>query len=244
MTHQPVFDFSTRLSSGQQEQLREYLAGFVTPRRLERLNDRLQFRTRHITVVLENIFQSHNASAVLRSADCFGIQDIYFLEDRNPYQINPDVALGSSKWLTIHRPGASNLQSLGCLEELKRSGYMLIATSPHLRHDTPESLPLDQKIALMFGTELEGLSDPLLEMADGFVRIPMVGFTESLNISVSAAILLYTLSNRLRRSNIPWQLNEEEKLSLFIGWLLQTIPKSNLLLRDYLLKNGIDPLEL
>lgn len=210
-----------------------YLSRFVTEERYQKFRDIIINRTRHITIALEDIFQPHNASAVLRTCDCFGIQDVHIIENRNKYEVNPDVALGSSKWLDIIKYNGSDENTLACLNDLKNQGYRLVATTPHESGFVPETLPLERKIALLFGTELAGLSDVAMDMADDFIRIPMVGFTESLNISVSAAILIQSLTQRLRTSDIPWQLTETEIEHILLNWLRRSINNSEIIIRGF-----------
>jgi tRNA (guanosine-2'-O-)-methyltransferase len=214
--------------------LTEHLSHFVMPQRLKKFNELIVHRTRHITVVLEDIFQPHNASAVLRTCDCFGIQDVHIIENQNKYQVNPDVALGASKWLTLKKYTGETSNTARCLKELKSQGYSIVATTPHQNDYTPETLPLDRKTALVFGTELKGLTSEAIDLADAYVRIPMVGFTESLNISVSAATLLYPLTQRLRSSDIPWQLGEDESAEVLLSWLMQSVKKSDIIVSDFL----------
>jgi tRNA (guanosine-2'-O-)-methyltransferase len=210
-----------------QRQLVSYLSGFMTERRNALFRQIASKRTRYITVVLEDIFQSHNASAVLRSCECFGVQDIHFIENKFQYELNPDIALGSWKWLTLNRYADSEDNTTECLLNLKAQGYRIVATSPHKQDTTPDMLSLDKgKIALIFGTELDGLSEQALALADEFVRIPMVGFTESFNISVSAALCIYQLTDRLRKSTLNWQLDEEETIALLLSWMRNSIKMS------------------
>ena len=211
-----------------------YLGGCITPDRLQKFRQTLELRTRHLTLALEDIYQSHNASAVLRSCECFGIQDVHIIENRNKYEVNPDVALGSSKWLTLIRHNSLEDNTVACLNHLKKLGYRLVATTPHKNDHTPDTLPLDQKTALIFGTELAGLTSVALDMADDFIKIPMAGFTESLNISVSAAIFIQSLTKRLRSSQISWQLTEAEKDTIMLNWLCQSIKKSGIIVKDFL----------
>ncbi|MCX6247997.1 MAG: RNA methyltransferase [Bacteroidetes bacterium] len=224
------------LSNVKKQQLYSFLSGFISENKKNKFEEIILQRTRYITVVLEDIFQPHNASAVLRSCDCFGIQDVHIIENNNKYEINPDVALGSSKWLTLYKYSAAENNTIRCLQELKDSGYRIIATTPHKHDHTPEALPLDQKIALVFGTELEGLTPQAIEMADGFVKIPMYGFTESLNISVSAALLVRSLTGRLRNSGIPWQLSETDSLDIRIAWAKSVVKKADLIEKEFFRK--------
>jgi tRNA (guanosine-2'-O-)-methyltransferase len=171
---------------------------------------------------------------VLRSCDCFGIQDVHIIENDNKYTINPDVALGSYKWLTLHKYNKEQNNTLACIKELKQRGYAIAVTSPHKDSYTIDTLPLQNKVALFFGTEMQGMSTELEKNAELFVKIPMLGFTESFNISVAAALCMHTLSNRLRKENINWQISEEEKLDILIQWYRNTIPKADILERNYM----------
>ena len=217
-----------------------FLRQFITPARYKRFEEVLHNRTRQITVVLEDIYQPHNASAVLRTCDCFGIQDVHIIENRNRYQVNPDVALGSYKWLTLNRYNQAENNTASCLETLKRQGYRLVATTPHRDDHTPETLPLDRPAALIFGTELEGLTPAVLGMADDYLRIPMYGFTESLNISVSAAILLRGLVHRLHQTDAGWRLSEPEKEDILLSWLKASVKESEQLLEKFV-QEGTNP---
>ncbi|MDP4281555.1 MAG: RNA methyltransferase [Bacteroidota bacterium] len=224
------------ITSTENKALLDFFLSFVSERRKKNFEEKIQSRTKHITLVLENIYQPHNASAVLRTCDCFGIQDVHIIENRNRYQVNPDVALGSSKWLTLSKYNSGAGSTKECLMRLKEEGYRLIATTPHQNDYTPDTLPLEEKTALIFGTELSGLTDDALSLSEKYIRIPMVGFTESLNISVSAAILLYRLSSRLRESDIPWQLTGDEKIAVMLDWARNSVKKSDLLEKTFLEK--------
>jgi tRNA (guanosine-2'-O-)-methyltransferase len=222
------------LNPSDKKELLNFLQEFITPNKKEKIDALILHRTRYITIVLEDIYQSHNASAVLRSCDCFGIQDVHIIENRNKYQINPDVALGSSKWLSLLRYREKENNTEYCLGKLKSEGYRIIATTPHENDFTPDDLPLGHKVALVFGTEMDGLSQAAMRQADGFVRIPMYGFTESFNISVSAALLLYALTERMRHSGIQWQLTREEMLDIQLEWTKNAIKQPEMLERLFL----------
>jgi tRNA (guanosine-2'-O-)-methyltransferase len=217
----------------EEKELAEYLSGFVTHARKTKFSTIIAQRTRHITVALEDIYQPHNASAVLRTCDCFGIQDVHIIENKNAYSVNPDVALGSSQWLTMHRYSEKESNTIDCIQSLKKKGYKIIATTPHNNDCNISDLNINDKICLFFGTEKEGISEDTKKHADGFVKIPMHGFTESFNISVSAAICLYELTKRLRTSAINWQLTESEKNELLLSWVRNTIHKVDLIEKDF-----------
>ncbi len=215
-------------------ELLNFLEGFISDNKKELFKKIIEYRTRYISVVLEDIFQPHNASAVLRTCDCFGIQDVHIIENRNLYEVNPDVALGSSKWLTLTKYNEEKNNTENTINKLKSEGYSIIATTPH-KNDTPlDQLDLGKKTALLFGTELNGLSDIAIENADGFVKIPMYGFTESFNISVSAAIILHQLTDKLRESKYNWQLTAEEKLDIRLDWVRNVVKKSDLAEDEFL----------
>ncbi len=211
-----------------------YLKNFVTEKRFKTFNKVLDKRTRYISVVLEDIFQGHNASAVLRSCDCFGIQDIHIIENSNEFNTNPEIALGASQWLTLIKHNQIKDNTLNTIKNLKNNNYRIIATTPHTQDCLVEDLDLHKgKIALFFGSELPGLSDIVMENADEFVKIPMFGFTESFNISVSAALCLYEISLKLRKSEINWQLSQVEKEEILCEWLKVSIKDSKGILERY-----------
>ncbi|MDZ7682082.1 MAG: RNA methyltransferase [Fodinibius sp.] len=217
------------------KELVEYLRDFVTEDRWQRISEVLDQRTRHITVVLEDIYQPHNASAVLRSCDGFGIQDVHIIENKNEFDPNEGVTIGADQWITLHtysEPDINNTEQ--CFQELRNQGYQIIATTPHTNDVTIEEVPIEQKTALVFGAELTGLSDYALEQADGFARIPMQGFSESFNISVGAALCLYEVAGRMRRSELSWRLNANEKLNLQCNWLQQSLRAGKKLTKRFL----------
>lgn len=197
----------------------EYLEGFLTDNRKENFLKVLQERTNHFTVVVEDVFQMHNASAVMRSCEVFGVQNLNVIEQRYGKSIDKEIAMGAQKWVDI-----DSFDSVGnCIDTLKNKGYQIIATTPHTDDCLLDHFDISKPSAFCFGTEKEGLSEEIIQKADGFLKIPMVGFTESLNISVSAAIILQNLTNRLRNSDIPWQLNEAQILEKRLDWARKSI---------------------
>ncbi len=206
------------------QELIKYFKTFVTDNRLEKMKKVLAMRTRYLTVALENIYQPHNASAVLRSCDGFGIQDVHIIENSNVYRENPGVSLGTSQWLTLNKYRNNSKNSLNAINTLKRDGYRIVATTPHHNDKDLEDFDLTEgKIALFFGTEMHGLSNIVLENADEYMKIPMYGFVESFNISVSCALSLHNLSHRLRQSNLKWELTDMEKESVILEWMRNSV---------------------
>lgn len=220
------------------EELTAYLSGFVSARRRRRIEQVLAERTRWIALVLEDIYQPHNASAVLRSCDCFGVQDVHIIENRNEYNPSPQVDMGSSGWLSLTRydEGADNTET--ALASLKERGYQLVATTPHRDDCLLDDLAVDKPLALLFGTEDTGLSEKALAAADSFVRVPMYGFTESLNISVCAALMLRELTRKMRAENAAWPLSDRERAELRLAWYRRSIRAVELIEQRYWSERG------
>lgn len=196
----------------------------ITDNKKQKFDEIVQKRTRHITIALENIFQPHNASAVLRSCDCFGVQDIHIIENYNKYTPNREIDMGSSKWLNTIKYNQKENNTAECINALKAKGYKVIATTPHTNDCLIDDLDVNEPIALLFGTELTGLTDEALEMADGYVRLPMYGFTESYNISVSVALALFNVTERMRKNpDINWQLSQDEMDELKLQWARKVV---------------------
>ena len=199
--------------------LLEHLKGFLTEKRMARFEKILNERTRHFTIVAEDVYQIHNTSAVMRSCDAFGIQDLHLVEERNGKSIDKEIAMGSQKWVTLHRYNSMDT----CMETLRAQGYQIVATSPHAEASELHEFDFTKMSALFFGTEKDGLTEEVLTQADAFIKVPMYGFTESLNISVSAAIIMQHLVTKLKLSDIDWHISEEEKLVLELQWAKNTI---------------------
>ena len=227
-------EFLTNLSQKQKNELLLFLLDFVSEERKAHFDSIIPQRTRHLTVVLEDIYQSQNASAVLRTCESLGVQNIHVIEDKHEYTLNPKVTIGCAKWIHVHKHQKPKATTKSCLTELKNKGYQLVATTPHENDVNITELDVAKPIALMMGTEKHGLTDTALEMADAYLKIPMFGFSESFNISVSAAICIQEIMNKLRNSNIDWQLSLEEQLDLELEWCYNTIKRPDLLVKKFL----------
>lgn len=217
-------------------QVTDYLRQFVTEERQARLTEILENRTRHITVVLEDLFQTQNISAVLRTCDCYGIQDVHVIKNRNEFEVHKDISMGADKWLSIHQYPHSEHNVKDCIDRLHEQGYWVAATLPDEQKLTIFDLPVERKTAFLFGTELTGLSDEAIKYADGNVLIPMYGFTESFNISNSAAIILSHFSERMRHSEANWGLTPDENEELYFEWLQKSVKNPDGLI-EYYMKN-------
>lgn len=217
----------------------QHLENFLTPARQTRIDAVLAQRTRHLTVVAEDFHDAHNASALLRTCEALGIQDISVVQNFNTFKARRGAASGSEKWITLHHydeVDADNTKA--CCDKLRSQGYLIVATSPHLQAPPPEAIPLDQKLAIVFGSERYGVSKHVLETADLHLRIPMVGFIESLNVSVSAALCLYTLTRRLRTTDVAWHLSNREKLALRLAWIRNSVQNVEAIERRFLEQQG------
>lgn len=196
-----------------------YLEGFLTDSRKERFLQVLANRTNHFTIALEDVYQLHNTSAVMRSCEVFGIQELNVVEQKFGKRIDTQIAMGAQKWVDINR--FNTMQN--CMDALREKGYQIIATTPHNDSCMLHEFDITKKSAIFFGTEKEGLSKEIIDQADGYLKIPMVGFTESLNISVSAAIIIQGITTRLRQSEIDWKLTEQEILEKRLAWAKNSI---------------------
>lgn len=212
-----------------------HLSELVLERRLELFKKVLSNRTRYITVVLEDIFQAQNASAVLRTCDCLGIQDVHVIESRYSFNINSEVDMSASKWLNIYRYNAPQYTSEQAILNLKEKGYRIVATTPHDNDKFINDFDINKgKFALVFGTELTGLTKGAMSLADEYVKIPMYGFIESYNISVSAALSLYELVHRLKNSKIDYSIPTEEAEIILLAWLKKTVKNCHLVEKRFL----------
>ena len=216
----------------------EYLEQFVTEKRKELFKKVLSERTKHFTVAIEDIFQPHNASAMVRTCDIFGVQDMHVIESKYKFYASRLVAKGAQKWIDFsmyNKKDANN--TLNCIAALREKGYKIIATTPHNESCLLQDFDVTQKSAFFFGVEKEGLSKDVMDNADGFLKIPMVGFTESLNISVAAAIILQNMNEKLKTSTVDWQLSELEKSEIYQDWLEKTIKSVKKIKEKYYAEN-------
>ncbi len=199
--------------------LLNYLQSFLTDRRKGLFDKVLRERTYHFTVAVEDVYQLHNTSAVIRSCESFGVQQLHVIEEINTKRIDREIAMGAQKWVDVER----HTTAQECIQQLRANGYKIVATSPHKNAYKLEDFDITEKAAIFFGRETQGLSDVVLNEADDFIYIPMAGFTESLNISVSAAITLQHIMSKLKSSDLKWQLTEEAFFYKKLEWTRKMI---------------------
>ncbi len=212
----------------------EFYRNLKLDRRNELMDRVLNDRTRYVTVALENIYQPHNASAVLRSCDCFGVQDVHIIENSYQYEVNPHVSLGAAQWLNLYRHNTLDNNTAGCISDLKNEGYRIVATTPDPKAVSIHDFDVKKgKFALLFGTEKFGLTPEAFAMADEFIRIPMYGFTESFNISVSVSLCLFHFTERIRVGHTDWRLSEEEQTDIYLHWFRNTTTNSEMIERKF-----------
>lgn len=217
-----------------EDEFRELLLAQTTEGRKARFEEVLKYRTRHITVALENLLQPHNASAIIRNCDCFGIQDLHIIENDKTFAPAEEIARGAQKWVTQKRYNQKDNNTLACIKALRADGYRVVAASPSQPSTALKDLDITNPMALFFGSEWPGLSDVVMNEADEYVRIPMYGFTESFNVSVSVAMTLYEVCTRLFTSDIEWHLTEKEKNELRLQWAIKSAASGQDLYRIWL----------
>jgi len=216
------------------KKLLNYLESFISENRKAGFLRVLQNRTNHFTIAVEDVYQLHNTSAVMRSCEVFGIQELHVIEQKYGKKIDSEIAMGAQKWVDIYRYNSAQ----NAITSLKEKGYQIIATTPHNDSCLLQDFDISKPAALFFGTERHGLSEEVMQQADGFLKIPMVGYTESLNISVSAAIIIQDITNRLRQSEVKWQLNETEILEKRLDWTRKSIKDIDFIERTFLEKES------
>jgi tRNA (guanosine-2'-O-)-methyltransferase len=220
----------------QESALLRHLEQFVSEHKKQFIDHVLSHRTRHVTVVLEDIYQSQNASAVVRTCECMGLQDIHIVENTAKYDVNVRVLKGSNKWIDMHRyrnKGENN--TARCMQTLRENGYRILVADPSADCTSVHDLDVNaSKLALVFGNELRGLSTFAWEHADEKIRIPMYGFTESLNISASVAISLSSLVNKMKQTETDFGLSENEKREIRLNWYRKIVRRSETLEREFL----------
>lgn len=213
--------------------LTDFLGQYLTDSRRATIEKVLAQRTRYLTLVLEDIYQSHNASAVVRTCECMGIQDLHIVEAKSKYSVNKKVLMGANKWMDLIRyKDVDKNNTATCYAKLKSEGYRIIATHPSSGISIDE-VPIDSKIAVVMGSEVNGISKYALEHADETVRIPMFGFTESMNISVSAALCIRSLVSRIRSSDLEWKLSDEEIETLRLDWYRKSLRKPAIMEKEF-----------
>ena len=204
------------------------LSGFMLPARYDVLRRTVAMRTRYMTILAENTFHPQNAAALIRHCEAFGLQQMHTAETFCRFNPSAAIVRGTDRWVDIRRHGST----AEALAALRAEGYRIVATTPHREDTTPESFDVGRgRFALVFGTEHAGISEEVLASADEFLRIPMCGMVESLNVSASAAILIYMLSERMRRQVEGWNMTAAEQAATLYGWMCRSVKDSEKILK-------------
>lgn len=231
-----ISHITEKLTPAQRMELLQYMDGFLTDERRERLNAVLDQRTTHFCIAMEDLFYERNSGAIIRTADGYGIQNIHVIEPKDSFKskVTNIISKGAEKWVNKTQHGDMHNGAKDCIAELRKQGYQIVATTPHKDGHTIHNFDISKKSAFFLGTEKTGISPEVMEEADDYIAMPIYGFTESYNVSVANAILLHELTNRLRNSDIDWHLSPEERENLMLDWTLKSIVSSHLLAEKYI----------
>ncbi len=212
----------------------DFLSSFVSERRLAVIEKVIENRTKYVTVLLEDISDAQNANAVLRTCECLGVQNLHIVENLNQYYYSKRVARGAGKWVNQHKYNTFENNSLEAINALKADGYRIVATLPGKNCTQLQDFDVCKgKFAIVLGTEHLGISETVKQNADELITIPMYGFTESYNLSVSNAMILNRLIEKIRLSEVDWRLSPTEKTELMLEWLKLSVKKSELLIKKF-----------
>ena len=212
------------------QEIYDYLQQFLTDERLSKIEHFSKESSDFVLPVMEDVYQFRNAAAIVRSVEACGFHHVVALEEENVFNLNLKVTKGAETWVQVEKM-PNNLDSL---KEIKSRGYRILAVSPEKNATMLPDYEVKEPIALVFGTELEGVSDEILDFADETLAIPMFGFTKSFNVSVAAAICMYELKQKLMKSGIEYQLSDEKLLELKIRWAKNSIKSSEQILERFL----------
>ena len=184
----------------------------ISNRRKERLKNTVSNRLNNLTIVAEGTHLRHNLSAIIRTAESFGVSTVHLISSKD--QSKSGAAKGAERWvdLIIHK----NTEQ--CFDLLKLEGYRIFVADFQSDSYTPDTVPIHDPVAIVMGTELVGVSDKARAMSDGSIVIPMYGLTQSLNVSVASACLLQRISTRIREAGLG-KLSIEDQRGLLNQWI-------------------------
>lgn len=207
----------------------EYLQQFLTEERLEKINHFSVESSDFVLPIIEDVYQFRNAAAIVRSVEACGFHKIVAMESAHEFSPNLRVTKGAETWVEVERL-PHNIDSL---KEIKNRGYKIVAVSPENDATLLSDFEIIEPVALVFGTEKEGVTKEILDFADETVAIPMYGFTKSFNVSVAAAICVYELKQKLLKSNINYKLSEEKLWWMKVRWALNSIKSGEQILERF-----------
>lgn len=205
------------------------LRAHVLPPRWVRLSEAAYRRTRWVTVAFDSLTHAHNVNAVLRTCECLGVQDVHMVTGGSPLAEFVGISRGALDWLCVHEYATLSEE----LSALRAMGYRLVGTTPRQSGGSVAVADFDPSLApfvLFLGQEKHGLAMEVAEAMETGVYVPMVGLTESLNVSVAAGMLLQSLMERMAREHFPYQVPEEEGDAILLTWLRRTVRSADLIL--------------
>ena len=235
-----ISHLTAKLSTDQKAELLAHVDTFLTDDRRIRLNSVLDNRTTHFCIAMEDLFYERNSGAIIRTADGYGIQNINVIEPSGSFKskVTNIISKGAEKWVTQKQFGDLQTGAKDCINQLRKEGYQIVATTPHASGHTIHDFDITKKSAFFLGAEKTGISEVVMEEADDYIAMPIFGFTESFNVSVANGILLHELINRLRKSDVDWHLNQEERNDLMLDWTLKSIVSSHLIALKFMDDKG------
>lgn len=220
--HLDPIDMATYGHTGLQfraEDVLKHLAPRLTPERWAKIQKVVALRTCEVTPVLENIYDRGNTSAVFRSAEAMGFQNVHLIEPGERFKESARVTAGADKWLDIVR----FKQTVPAVANLREKGYQILATHLDSTAKPLAEMDLTKPTAIVFGNEKDGISSEMIELCDASVILPMRGFVQSYNISVAAAIAFQTIASARDRAGRGGTLSESEKRILEAHYCLRTL---------------------
>ena len=198
-----------------------YLESMMPESKKKKIAQVLPFRTRHVVTVIENVLDSNNTNAILRTSEALGIQDAHLVYGNIKYIPQKSVSKGAHLWMDTFKYGNEfEDNAINCIHFLKGKGYQLVVTSPDAKN-TIDDIDIDKPMAVCFGQESKGVSNTFLSHAAIAVSLPQYGFTDSYNVAVAAGMTLLPLLEKVRKSNLHWQLTDAEKKLIYKTWLMQ-----------------------
>lgn len=213
----------------------EYLKQFLTEERLRKIEHFAPESSDFVLPVLEDVYQFRNAAAIVRSVEACGFHKVVALQEENNFEPNLKVTKGADTWVEVEKL-PRNMESF---QKIKDKGYKIVAVSLESNAKMLPDYEITEPIALVFGTEMEGVSQEILDFADETLAIPMYGFTRSFNVSVAASICMYELKQKLMKSDVDYKLNEEKLLRKKILWTVNSMRSGDQIFEKYLRDNKI-----
>lgn len=214
----------------------EYLKQFLTDERLRKIDHFSPESSDFVLPVMDDVYQFRNAAAIIRSVEACGFHKVVAMEEENVFDPNLTVTKGAETWVEVEKM-PKNIDSL---QKIKDRGYKILAVSLEKNAVMLPDYQITEPIALVFGTEMAGVSEEVIDFADETLAIPMYGFTRSFNVSVAAGICMYELKQKLINSNIDYKLGEEKLLKMKIRWAVNSMQSGQQIFQKYLRDNNLE----